>query len=123
MCLDAEVHAAVAFLASAALDCRRHPDLAHVQDLGTCVREFLFSVVTAADERTELRPGIEVRSVVDTLHAVLIGMALFADDDGGGDHGDRAGNHVRIDTMMSLLTGDLVKDPSLRTNGPATQVA
>ena len=121
VCVDAEVHAAMAFLAAAALEHRRHPELRRGGG-GACtsLRDFLKTSVTSAVECHELRGDVEVSSVVDTLYAVLIGMALY-----GGDVSDGRRRQDRIDAMMLLLTGDLFKNsvPDRLVNGAATQVA
>lgn len=119
VCVDAEVHAATAFLASAALEYRRHPELQRGGDeVCTSLREFLKTSVASAVEHHELRSDVEASSVVDTLYAVLIGMALYA-----GDIVDDHRSQARIDSMMLLLTGDLFKDPAQRLTKTATRVA
>lgn len=119
VCVDPEVHAATAFLAAAALEYRRHPELTRdAGDDGRSLRAFLKASVTFAVEHHELRGDVPVSSVVDTLYAVLIGMALY-----GGEVMDASRHQARIDSMMLLLTGDLFKDPAQQVSTSATRVA
>lgn len=119
MCVDSEVHAATAFLGTAALEYHRHPELQRGDDdVCSSLRQFLKTSVTSGVEHHELRADVAVSVVVESLYAVLIGMALY-----GGESVDSHRGQARIDAMMLLLTGDLFKDPPQHLTTSVTQVA
>ena len=111
VCTDPEVHAATAFLASAALEYRRHPELdRNADDVCTSLRTFLRASVAAAVESGELRSDLDAPAVAETLYAVLIGMTLYG---GGLEDAERA--RARVEGMVQLLTGDLFDGAARRS--------
>lgn len=109
--VDSEVHAATAFLLGAAMERRRNPDLWRAgYEASETLRQFLATAVAGAIDAGELRADTSASSAVDTLHAVVSGIVLFGGDLAG------AGGDTRVETMMALLTGDVL-------GGAVTQIA
>jgi len=67
---------AFAFLVSARLESSRNPELRH--EGGSDLRAFLATLVAAAEARGELTAEVAQGPVVDMLHSVLWGVALYA---------------------------------------------
>jgi TetR/AcrR family transcriptional regulator, repressor for uid operon len=105
---------ASAFMITTLLESKRHPELSGTaNDALRLRRAFLTSAVEEAIERGELLSDTDVNSVVETLLAVLCGIAFYAGYLRTPDEMEAITDQVRL-----LLSGELLRPDSQSPSDP-----
>ncbi|MGO9153441.1 TetR/AcrR family transcriptional regulator [Mycobacterium sp.] len=100
---DAQNPSTAAFLATAALESQRHPELIPTEnDAVQITREFLIWAATDAIEQGEISADIDVSSLAEALLVVLCGLGFYA-----GFVGSYQEMETIIASLGQLMTGTI----------------